>query len=155
MPQLLPRRSILAAALPAAAAVAFRGAGAVAREVRDSAGRSAALPDHVSRVLPAGPPAAILLWSVAPELLAGWVRRPSPAELAFLPPEAAALPEVGRLTGRGGTANTEAVLAQHPDLVIDYGSLGPSYVSLADAVQAQTKLPYLLLDGALARLPAT
>ena len=57
------------------------------------------------------------------------------------------MPEVGRLTGRDNTANVEAVLAQRPDLILDYGSVGTTYVSLADRVQAQTGLPDLLLDG--------
>ena len=151
------RRALLRSALALSAAALSRRAEAqtAGRTVRDGANRSVSIPGRVGRVLPAGPPASILLWSVAPDLTAGWVRRPGPAELAFLPPEAAALPEVGRLTGRDNTANVEAVLAQRPDLVLDYGSVGPTYVSLADRVQEQTGLPDLLLDGTLARIPET
>ncbi len=151
------RRALLRAAFALSGAMLSgrTGAQTAGRTVRDGAGRSVLLPGPVRRVLPAGPPASILLWSLAPDLMTGWVRRPSPAELAFLPPEAAALPEAGRLTGRDNTANVEAVLAQRPDLVLDYGSLGATYVSLADRVQAQTGLPDLLLDGTLARIPET
>ena len=148
-----PSRRILLGALAASPAAAL--AQPATRRVPDAAGRLAALPARIARVFPAGPPAAILVWSVAPDLLAGWTRRPDPAALAFLPPEAAALPEVGRLTGRGDTANAEAVLASRPDLILDYGSVGPTYVSLADRLQSQTGLPTLLLDGTLARIPAT
>jgi iron complex transport system substrate-binding protein len=70
-------------------------------------------------------------------------------------PEAAALPQLGRLTGRDNTANIEAVLARRPDLVLDYGSIGPTYVSLAERVREQTGLPVLLLDGALPKVPET
>ena len=83
------------------------------------------------------------------------MRRPGTAELAFLPPAAAALPEVGRLTGRGHTAKLEAVFVQQPDLVLDYGTVGPTYASLADRVGEQTGLPALLLDGALSHIPDT
>src|SRR5215510_5370227 len=65
------------------------------------------------------------------------------------------LPEYGRLTGRGGTANLENVLKFKPDLIIDSGSTNPSYVSLANTVQEQTKIPYLLLDGRLDKTPAS
>jgi len=141
------RRALFAAALAAPAR---------AREVRDAVGRTATLPDRIGRVFAAGPPASILVWSVAPDLLAGWPGRPPrPAELEFLAPEAAALPEVGRLTGRDNTANLEAVLAQRPDLVLDYGSIGPTYVSLANRVREQTGLPVLLLDGRLPNIPQT
>jgi iron complex transport system substrate-binding protein len=129
---------------------------ALARDVRDSVGRAAQLPDKIHRVLAAGPPAAILLYTLAPELLAGWpARPPSRLEASFLTEQAAALPETGRLTGRDNTANIEAVLRQRPDLVLDYGSVAPSFVSLANRVQEQTGIPTLLLDGALARIPET
>jgi len=121
--------------------------------VTDSAGRSVELPAHVSRVLAAGPPASILLYTLAPEKMIGWVRTPSPAEKAFLAQSVRDLPEYGRLTGRGNTANLENVLKFKPDLIIDVGSVGPTYVSLADNVQEQTKIPYLLLDGKLNKTP--
>ena len=58
----------------------------------------------------AGPPASVLLYTLAPEKMIGWVRTPSPAEKAFLAESVRELPEYGRLTGRGGTANFEVVL---------------------------------------------
>ena len=151
------RRALLASSLAttALATPAF-ATPAFARGVRDAVGRTAYLPGKVNRVLAAGPPAAILLYTLAPELLAGWpARPPSRLEAGFLTEEAAALPETGRLTGRDNTANIEAVLRQRPDLVLDYGSVAPSFVSLANRVQAQTGIPTLLLDGALARIPET
>jgi iron complex transport system substrate-binding protein len=111
------------------------------------------IPRRVTRVLAAGPPASILLYTLAPEKMIGWVRAPRPAEKEFLADAVRELPEYGRLTGRGNTANLENVLRFKPDLIIDVGSVGPTYVSLADSVQEQTKVPYLLLDGALSKTP--
>ena len=111
------------------------------------------IPDRISRVLAAGPPASILLYTLAPEKMIGWVRTPSPAEKAFLLESVRELPEYGRLTGRGGTANLENVLKFKPDLIIDIGSVGPTYVSLANNVQEQTKIPYVLLDGTFSKAP--
>jgi iron complex transport system substrate-binding protein len=62
-------------------------------------------------------------------------------------PDVGGRPEVGRITGRGNTANLEAVLALKPDLILDVGSVNPTYISLADRVQEQTGIPYALLDG--------
>jgi iron complex transport system substrate-binding protein len=126
---------------------------AASRKVTDSAGRSVEIPEKISRVLAAGPPASILLYTLAPEKMVGWVRTPRPAEKAFLAPGIRDLPEYGRLTGRGNTANLENVLKFKPDLIIDVGSVNPTYVSLADSVQEQTKIPYLLLDGKLDKTP--
>jgi iron complex transport system substrate-binding protein len=118
-----------------------------AQTVSDGAGRAVPVPGQVQRAFPAGPPAAILLYTLAPELLIGWPRANRPEEREFLLPDVGARAEVGRLTGRGNTANLEVVLSLKPDLILDVGSVSATYVSLADRVQQQTGIPYALLDG--------
>ena len=148
----LDRRSLLTGS----AAFALANAARAADPPRDDAGRTLdGLRTPVARVFPAGPPAAILLYTLAPELLLGWPRAIRPSEKPYLLPRAADLPEVGRLTGRGNTANVESVLALKPDLILDVGSTAETYRSLADRVQGQTGIPYALLDGRLASAPAT
>ncbi|MDP4004317.1 ABC transporter substrate-binding protein [Methylobacterium sp. NEAU K] len=129
--------------------------GAAGRPFTDAAGRTVEIPDRVERVLAAGPPGSVLLYTLAPDMMTGWVSAPGPEALPYLETRARTLPVYGRLTGRGGTANVEAVLAAKPDLIVDSGSLGPTYASLADRVQAQTGIPYILLDGSFARTPET
>lgn len=131
------------------------GAARAQAPILDAAGRRVSPPATVARVFPAGPPAAILLYTLAPDLLIGWPRANRPEERAFLLPEIGARPEVGRITGRGNTANLESVLTLKPDLILDVGSTGDTYVSLAERVQSQTGIPYALLDGTLARTGAT
>src|SRR5262249_13370696 len=46
-----------------------------------------------------------------------------------------------------GTMNLEVVMAAKPDLIFDFGSVSDTYISLADRVQSQTSIPYLLIDG--------
>lgn len=146
------RRSLLLGSAAFALATTARAAD----PLRDDAGRALdTLKRPVARVFPAGPPAAILLYTLAPDLLLGWPRAIRPAERPYLLPQAADLPEVGRLTGRGNTANLETVLALKPDLILDVGSTAETYRSLADRVQGQTGIPYALLDGRLASTPAT
>src|SRR5690606_14125304 len=41
----------------------------------------------------------------------------------------------------------EAVLEASPDLIVDFGCVRDSYISLAERVQAQTAIPYVLIDG--------
>lgn len=122
-------------------------AGAAQRTVIDSAGRTVVLPAKVARVFAAGAPASIMAFALAPDKLIGWTRAMTAEEAAFLPQKYAELPALGRLTGRGNTANVEVVLATRPDLIVDAGSTGPTFVSLADRVQEQTSIPYLLYDG--------
>jgi iron complex transport system substrate-binding protein len=119
----------------------------LAREVVDSANRKVEVPDRVERIMAAGPPASVLIYALAPEKLIGWNRRPREADLPFLSPLVRNLPEVGRLTGRGDTANLETIMGAKPDVIVDFGSVNETYVSLADRVQTQTGIPYLLIDG--------
>lgn len=125
------------------------------RTIVDSAGRKVTLPDRIARVFVAGPPAAVLAYVVAPDMLLGWVRQPSPAEKEFLVTTVRDLAETGRLTGRGDTVSLERLVAAKPDLVIDFGSTADTYVSLANRVQEQTGIPYVLIDGTFAATPAS
>ena len=125
------------------------------RQVTDATGREMALPAEVKRVYAAGPPASVFVFAIAPEKLIGWTRAMRPDEAAFLPPQYANLPELGRLTGRGNTANVEVMLAAKPDLIVDAGSTAPTFVSLAQKVETQTGVPYLLFDGRLSETAKT
>src|SRR5262249_9870129 len=146
--QTLPILLILAAFFAASAGFAQN-----TKSIGDPAGRSVEIPKRISRVMAAGPPASILLYTLAPEKMIGWVRTPTAAEKAFLKESVRELPEYGRLTGRGGTANLENVMSFKPDLIIDIGKVGPTYVSLANNMQEQTKIPYVLLDGTFTKTP--
>ena len=121
----------------------------------DSAGRYVLVPERVERVYAAGPPASILVYAINPDKHLGWTRALRPDEAEFFPDKYAGLPELGRLTGRGNTANVEVLLKARPDLVVDVGATAPVFVSLADRVQQQTGLPYLLLDGRFEAIPET
>jgi iron complex transport system substrate-binding protein len=129
--------------------------GAETVDFADSAGRNLKVSRRIDRIYAAGPPAAIVLYTLAPGKLLGWNRRLRRAELEYIAEPFRELPELGRLTGRGNTANVEIVLQAKPDVIIDYGSIAGTYVSLADRVQEQTGLPYILLDGAFEKIPQT
>lgn len=136
--------ALLVASLPAAAQ----------RNFQDDGGREVALPGRVEKAWPAGPPAEALLYILAPEKLIGWTHPFSADAKAFMSDGYGDLPVIGRLTGRGNTASLEAVVKAAPDLILDVGTVGPTYVSLADRVQAQTHIPYVLIGGSLADTPA-
>jgi iron complex transport system substrate-binding protein len=132
-------RAFLAIALICWAGAACGGS------VVDAAGRSVDVPDQVTRVLPAGPPAAILLAAVAPDLMLGWTSPVSNDARALLASETARLPQVARLTGREDVTNKVVVLK--PDLILDYGTITPRHVDLSKATQQRTGIPTVLLAG--------
>jgi len=119
----------------------------------DSAERYVVLPDRIGRVMPAGPSAAVLIFVLAPEKLAGWSRPLSRGQRAYLPPKFARLPVVGELTGPNPTATADTVTRLHPDLIVDSGTVSPEAIALADAIQQQTGIPYVFLDGSTQSAP--
>jgi iron complex transport system substrate-binding protein len=124
---------------------------APAGQVTDATGRAVQVPDRIAHVLPAGPPAAVLLAAIAPDLMLGWASPLSDDARALLPPPAAKLPQVPRLTGREDVI--DKVEALHPDLILDYGTVSPRYADLARETQQRTGIPTLLLDGSLSEIP--
>ena len=57
------------------------------RLVTDSAGRKVMVSDRIERVFAAGPPAAILLYILAPDRMIGWPGAPHPYELPYIAPQ--------------------------------------------------------------------
>lgn len=108
----------------------------------------------VRRVFAAGAPAAVLTYVLAPQALLGWPLKLEPQAQRLLPRVRADLPYLGKLAGRGSTVSTESLLALQPDLVLDAGSVDATYLSAAERVWQQTRLPYALIDGQLQDHPA-
>ncbi len=127
-------------------------ASAAGVEVTDSAGRRVEIPQTIQRVMPAGPPAALLLYALVPDKLIGWPRALPAASAALLPPAYGRLPVVGRLTG-GKPPSAETIAKLYPDVIVDVGDVEPEYAALADKLQKETGIPYLLFDGRLAATP--
>jgi iron complex transport system substrate-binding protein len=128
----------------------WSGAG-LAANIVDATGRTVPVPADIRRVLPAGPPAAVLLAAVAPDLMIGWPSPVSAQARALLSPQAARLPQVPRLTGREDV--TDRVVALKPDLIVDYGTVSPRYSELARTTERRTGIPTILLDGSLDSIP--
>src|SRR5271165_758372 len=121
----------------------------------DSAERYVRIPDRISRVMPADPSAAVLVFVLAPEKLVGWNRPLSREQRAYIPAKFSRLPVVGQLTGPNPTATAASVAPLHPDLIIASGIVSPEAAALADAIQQQTGIPYLVLDGGIQQTPDT
>jgi iron complex transport system substrate-binding protein len=132
---------------------------ASARPTNVIAGRYGKLPPPgaINRIVSAGPPADVTLFSLAPEKLLGISAHGLSAEQKqYLPTRIGSLPATGRIAGRGSTFPLERLLALKPDLIVDVGNVGESgtaetYLSSAMRVSSQTGIPYVLVDGRLDR----
>lgn len=141
--------------IPLICTVFVERAHAEGRVFVDSVGRSVTVPATIERVFAAGPPASVLIYVLAPDKLVGWPGSfLSDRARGVLPSRYANLPGVGSLGGRGATASGESIALLHPDLILDAGNIGKSYISMADRIQTQTNISYVLIDGRIADTPA-
>jgi len=121
----------------------------------DSAGRRVNLPDRIERIMPAGPASAVFVYVLVPNKLIGWTEPLSRAQRALMPVKFARLRVIGHLGGANPTATAADVIRLHPDLIIGYGVLSPPTIALADRIQQQTGVPYILLDDSIQQMPDT
>jgi len=134
--------------------VLFTGPGQTAGFV-DSAERYVVVPDRVTRVMPVNASADVLIFVLAPEKLVGWSQTPSRRQRAYLPARFARLPTVGPLVRPDPTDTIRLVARTHPDLIIESAPVSSEVAARADWVQAQTSVPYVVLDNSIQAIPAT
>ena len=123
------------------------------RVFTDMAERKVVVPKKITRVLGMSPVGTILVYTLSPELLAGWNYQPDPGELAFYQEKYRHLPVLGGWYGKNNTGNLEQIIKAHPDVMISMGD--PLGTALAERVQGQTHIPVIILDGRLEHLPET
>ena len=117
----------------------------------DMAGRKVIVPKKITRVMGMSPVGTILVYTLSPELLAGWNYQPVSGELALIQEPYRHLPVLGGWYGKNNTANLEEILKAHPDVLISMGdTMG---TTVAERVQQQTHIPVVVLDGSLKKLP--
>jgi iron complex transport system substrate-binding protein len=121
----------------------------------DDAGREVELLPRVSRVFAAGAPAEVLLYTLVPDMLAGRNRLPVGEAIEFFPPQYRTPVFIRQLPEVDNPAYDAELLALKPDIYVDYGTVGEDYIASLNAVQQRTRVPGIILDGALARIPAT
>lgn len=134
--------------------ILFAGSGNAAGFV-DATERYVVVPDRINRVMPANPPADVLVFVLAPEKLVGWSRAPSGGRRGYIPAKFARLPIVGPLIRPVPGETAQLVARMHPDLIIESGPVSSEAAARADWVQQQTGVPYIVLDNSIQSTPAT
>ncbi len=119
----------------------------------DHAGRDHTLAAPAERVAAAGAPAEILLYTLVPERLVGWNRQLTPAARHYIPEPLQPRVQINLLPEAEDARRDAEFIALQPQLILDYGSMHPDYAARADAVQARLKVPFVLFDGRLERIP--
>lgn len=124
---------------------------AAAASIADATGRVVSAPDRIERILPANAAAAVLLSALAPNQMLGWPGTlPEPGR-AGLAEHAASLPVVPDLSAGADVPGTVRTL--RPDLIVQYGLIGPAEVERVRQIATRSGVPTVLLDGSLHETP--
>lgn len=124
-------------------------AAAITRTVSDMAGRTVEIPALVNKVYATGTIGSILLYTLAPEKLAGWNSALSDTEKVYIDSKYHYLPVLGSWKGTKLKGNIEELLKTEPDLIINVGDVSEAYISDANAIAQQLHIPVIMVDGRL------
>jgi iron complex transport system substrate-binding protein len=139
----------------AAAIVAVTTTAGTQTRFVDDAGRNVQLPPRVDRAFAAGAPAEVLLYTLAPDKLAGRNRLPEGDAVEFFPPAYRNPVFIRQLPEVDNPAADAELVALKPDVYVDYGTVHEDYIASLDAVQRRTRVPGIIVSGALGRIPET
>ncbi|MCX7717928.1 MAG: ABC transporter substrate-binding protein [Candidatus Sumerlaeaceae bacterium] len=124
------------------------------RLMEDMVGRTVEIPLNIKKVYSTSPAGTVLVYVLAPELLAGWNYPLTPAEQAWIPQPYRSLPVLGGWFSTGVTANLEEIVRARPDLILSMGTTDTLSVSQSERLQQQSGIPVLMMSGHLEQLPA-
>ena len=115
----------------------------------DSCAREVELPVEINRIVPSGPLAQMILYTLCPEKLHSWSSALTRVQKNYIDGQYYDLPVTGKLYGTGGTVNFEEIIASAPDVIIDMGQEMEDIRGDMDAFQAQTGVPVIFIKASL------
>lgn len=120
----------------------------------DDAGREVEIPAEISRIVPTGPLAQIMLYTLVPEMFVGLASKWSACADGLVPEEYLNLPYFGQLYNTANL-NVEELAMADPQLIIDIGQSMSTGTEDMDNLQAQTNIPTVYISVSLATMGDT
>ena len=121
------------------------------RVFTDDAGREVEIPSEISRIVPTGQLAQIVLFGIAPDLMVGLSSKWSGDAEQYISGDYFNLPVLGQLYG-SADLNLEELALADPQLIIDVGEAKKSIVEDMDDMQTQTSIPSVHIDASLSTM---
>ncbi|SDF13431.1 ABC transporter substrate-binding protein [Sporomusa acidovorans] len=115
------------------------------RVITDMAGRKVVVPQNIKKVYPMSPLEAVLLYTIDPDLLAGWGYHMGADQSDYILPAYRNLPVLGWIN-RGSTGNLEEVIKMKPDIILMADEINQANKNFADELEQLTKIPVVVLD---------
>lgn len=120
----------------------------------DDCGREVELPAEISRIVPTGPLAQIVLYAIAPDMFVGLAAKWYDSAEGIIPEEYLNLPYFGQLYNTANLNVEELALAE-PQVIIDIGQSMSTGAEDMDNLQAQTNIPTVFVSASLETMPQT
>lgn len=119
------------------------------RTFTDSVGRSVEVPKTIKSIAPSGPLAQIVLYTAAPDKLAGLASDFSDDAKQYIDQKYWGLPKFGQFYGKNASLNMEALEAAAPDVIIDIGETKDTEKDDMDKLQSQLGIPTIFISATL------
>ena len=120
----------------------------------DDLGREVELPATLSRIVPSGPLAQIVLYAIAPDVFVGLASRWDDTATEYIPEAYRNLPFFGQLYNTADL-NVEELALADPQVIIDIGETKSGSWKDMDALQNQTNIPTVFVSATLETIPRT
>lgn len=143
---------LLAAALAACGTTDEQTAVPADVEIVDDAGRQVVVPAEIDKVFGTDPVGTTVIYTLAPEKMAGWNYTLTPTEKAFIPEEYQGLPNLGGWYGKSVVGNVEEILRHDVDLLVMMIGADAAAAEQADRIEQVTGRPVVILDSRLTEL---
>jgi len=117
--------------------------GAHAREIIDMAGRTVTVPDVIRKAYAPSPYGAYMMYSVAPEKLAGLMFPLKDEDKKYLHPSIHNLPLIGGLSGEGMRSNIEVLIKMKPDVIVIWAGKKNPFNQKSEEILNKLNIPYV------------
>lgn len=116
--------------------------------ITDHAGRSVTIPTQINKCYYTSPIGLIMVYSLAPDKMAGWSMQLTDQQKKYVPVKYQSLPMLGGVQ-MNAKINTEELLKAKPDVIFSVGPdpLTATTISDADKLQQQLNIPVIVVDG--------
>ena len=115
----------------------------------DSCGREVELPSEIDRIVPSGPLAQMVLYTLCPDKLQSLATPLTRTQKKYINKKYWDLPVTGQFYGGGSTVSYETIIATAPDVIIDIGETKDGIADDMDSIQKSTGIPTVFVQAEL------
>ena len=114
-----------------------------AREITDMAGRTVTVPDVIKKAYAPSPYGSYMMYSVAPEKLAGLMFPLKDEDKKYLHPSIHNLPLIGGLSGEAMKTNIEVLMKAKPDVIVIWAGKSDPFNRKSEEILNKLNIPFV------------